>query len=77
MRILRMLRVTRILRTFRVIKSARSLRMLLTMLVLSLPALANIIGLFLIITSMFALLSMQLFGRVAHGAHINADANFW
>ena len=77
MRILRMLRVTRILRTFRVIKSARSLRMLLSMLVLSLPALGNIIGLFLIITSMFSLLAMQLFGRVANGEHINEDANFW
>lgn len=76
MRVLRMLRITRILRTFRVIKSARSLRMLLSMLVFSMPALINILGLFLIITSMFALLAMQIFGSVAFGESLNDDANF-
>ena len=50
--------------------------MLLTMLVFSLPALVNIVCLFLIVCSMFALLGIQLFGRIPYGDYFNADANF-
>ena len=75
-RILRVVRVTRILRTLRVIRTARSLRLLLSMLVLSLPALSNILGIFMIILFMYSLLAMQLFGEVAHGPFISNDANF-
>ena len=42
----------------------------------SLPTLGNILGLFFVLTCMFALLAMQLFGAVAHGHHINEHANF-
>lgn len=50
-RILRIARVSRLMRTFRVVKSARSLQRLLTMLVLSLPALVNVVALFLLLLS--------------------------
>jgi hypothetical protein len=50
--------------------------MLLTMLLLSLPALVNIAGLFLVILAMYALLGMQLFGEVREGEAIGEEANF-
>jgi hypothetical protein len=75
-RVLRVLRVVRVLRTVRVVKSVRGLKTLLTMLVCSLPSLLNIISIFLLILIMYSLLAMQLFGRVAHGEHINSEVNF-
>lgn len=75
-RILRIARVTRLLRTLRVVKSLQGLQMLLTMLVLSLPALINIAGLFLIVLAMYSLLGMQLFGTVADGELIGVEVSF-
>ena len=76
MRVLRIVRVTRILRTLRVVRSARSLKMLFSMLILSLPALSNILGIFMIMLFMYSLLGMQLFGQVMHGTFINDEVNF-
>eukprot|EP00966_Prymnesium_polylepis_P266256 6150543-Prymnesium_polylepis.1 len=46
------------------------------MLVLSLPALINILGILMVILTVYSLLAMQLFRSVPHGEYINADANF-
>jgi len=62
--LLRILRLTRILRTMRAIKSSRGLRMLLTTLFTSLPALANVFGVFLILQFTFSVLGMHLFRHV-------------
>ena len=75
-RAIRMVRVTRVLRTVRVVRSARGLKLLLTMLLYSLPTLGNVLGLYLVLTCMYSLLGMQLFGHVRHGVHINEHANF-
>ena len=42
----------------------------------SLPQLANVMGVFVIVQSTFAVLGMRLFGGVAHGDFLTADANF-
>ena len=75
-RAIRLVRVVRVLRTFRLLKSARSLRLLLGMLFLSLPALSNILGIFIIILVMYSLLAMQLFGEITYGGYIRTEANF-
>jgi len=76
MRVLRMVRVARVLRTLRVVKSAHGLKMLLSMLILSLPALGNILGIFLLVLLVYSLLAMQLFGDTPRGEFLNDDANF-
>ena len=70
--LLRVLRLTRILRTMRAIKSSRGLRMLLTTLFTSLPALANVLGVFLLMQFTFSVLGMHLFRHV-HWADEHAD----
>jgi len=75
-RLLRVVRVARVLRTLRVVKGMRMLSVLLGMLLVSLPALINIVGIYCVVLSMYALLGMHLFGGVRHGAFINDDANF-
>ena len=67
------MRVARVLRT---IKSSKGLRALISALLLSLPALANLGGLFVILQFLYSVLGMQLFGNVAWGDYLNADANF-
>ena len=74
--LLRVLRVLRVARALRTVKSAKAIKQLLTTLVLSLPAIGNILGIFLIVQFMYAVLGMQLFGRVVWGEFLNADANF-
>lgn len=74
--VVRVLRLTRVLRTLRVVRAARGLSMLIGMLLVSFAGLLNILGVYFIILSIYALLAMQLFGRVAHGPYINEYANF-
>jgi hypothetical protein len=78
-----MVRVFRICRLFRIIKRARGLRMLFKTLVLSLPALANISMLLLLVFFVFAVLGIKLFGKTAdyldgydRFAELNRHANF-
>ena len=77
-----MVRVFRICRLFRIIKRARGLRMLFKTLVLSLPALANISMLLLLIFFVFAVLGIKLFGKTAYLTNydqfveLNRHANF-
>jgi len=74
--IARALRTVRVARQQRANKSARRLRQMLSTLVFSLPALANISAIFLIVLFLFSVLGMQLFGSVKHGEFLNDDANF-
>ena len=69
---LRILRLLRILRTMRAIKSSRGLRTLLTTLFTSLPALANVLSVFLLIEFSYSVLGMHLFRHVKW-ADPNAD----
>ena len=74
--LLRALRTIRVMRIIRTVKSFKGLRMLFTTLLLSLPALGNIMAIFLIVLALYSILGMHLFGRVAHGAYIDDNANF-
>ena len=74
--LLRILRIARVARVLRLIKSSKGLQSLLTALLLSLPAMANLSGIFLIVQFLYAVLGMQLFGKVTRGDYLNADANF-
>ena len=62
--LLRILRIARVARVLRLIKSSKGLQSLLTALLLSLPAMANLSGIFLIVQFLYAVLGMQLFGKV-------------
>ena len=72
-RVVRVVRVTRVLRTLRAARSARGLLMLLSLLLYTLPALLNIVCVFGMILFVYAVLGMQLFGRVAPGEVLGAD----
>ena len=74
--LLRALRTVRILRVIRTVKSAKGLRLLLMTLLLSLPALYNIGSIFVILLTLYSILGMKLFGHVAHGDFLDANANF-
>uniref|UniRef100_A0A7S3F8C9 Calcium-channel protein CCH1 n=1 Tax=Haptolina ericina TaxID=156174 RepID=A0A7S3F8C9_9EUKA len=76
LRVLRVLRAARVLRTFRIARSVNGLRSLLKTVVLSLPALANILGLYVVVLFTFSVLGMELFSKVVWGHHLNVDANF-
>ena len=62
--LLRLLRLTRILRTMRAIKSSRGLRTLLVTLFTSLPALSNVLSVFVLILVTYAVVGMHLFRHV-------------
>ena len=61
---------------FSQVRVMRGLSMLLSMLMYVLAGLLNIIALYLIVLCIYALLAMQLFGRVHHGVYITDQANF-
>lgn len=64
--LLRVVRVFRIGRILRLIKAAKGIRKLLFALVVSLPALFNIGALLALITFIYAILGMSLFGHVRY-----------
>jgi hypothetical protein len=74
--LVRVLRLTRVLRTLRVVRSARGLSMLFSMLLVAIAGLMNILCLYLILLTIYALLAMQLYGDVAYGEMLGAHANF-
>ena len=69
-------RTVRVLRIIRTVKSAKGLRMLMKTLLLSLPSLYNIAAIFLILLTLYSILGMSLFGKVAHGDFLDDNANF-
>lgn len=74
--LLRVVRVFRIGRILRLIKAAKGIRKLLFALVVSLPALFNIGALLALITFIYAILGMSLFGHVKLQGALNDMVNF-
>ncbi|CAG7836429.1 unnamed protein product [Allacma fusca] len=73
---LRVVRVFRVGRVLRLIKAAAGIRKLLFALIVSLPALFNIGCLLFLITFIYAVLGMTLFGGNAHNLAIDSVFNF-
>jgi len=71
-----LLRVVRVVRLFRLVKTSRRLRTIFSTLYLSLPSLANVGALLLLLFFMYAIAGMSLFGTVPHGTFITEHANF-
>ena len=74
--LLRALRTIRVMRIVRTVKSFKGLRLLFSTLILALPALGNILSIFIIVLTLYSILGMHLFGHVAHGDYIDENANF-
>ncbi|CAG0913025.1 unnamed protein product [Notodromas monacha] len=74
--LLRVTRIFRVGRVLRLIRAAKGIRKLLFALAISLPALLNIGALLLLITFVYAILGMALFGHVAHNGAITPTTNF-
>ena len=70
------LRVLRLARVFRLVRKLKGLRMLFNTLVISLPGLVNIGALLFLLCFVFAVLGMNLFGKVTFGENLNEHANF-
>lgn len=74
--LLRVVRVFRIGRILRLIKAAKGIRKLLFALIVSLPALFNIGALLGLITFIYAIIGMSVFGHVKKQKAINDMVNF-
>ena len=71
--VIRSLRVGRLLR---LIRKAKSLRVIFSTLITTLPSMANIGALLLLIVFVYAVLGMNLFGYLRPQTNINYNANF-
>lgn len=74
--LLRVVRVFRIGRILRLIKAAKGIRKLLFALIVSLPALFNIGALLALITFIYAIIGMTIFGHVKHQGALDDLVNF-
>ncbi|EFX89321.1 putative voltage-gated sodium channel protein, partial [Daphnia pulex] len=74
--LLRVVRVFRLGRVLRLVKAAKGIRKLLFALIVSLPALFNIGALLALITFIYAIIGMALFGHVVHSGALNEMVNF-
>ncbi|KAF5282508.1 hypothetical protein FQA39_LY04915 [Lamprigera yunnana] len=74
--LLRVVRVFRIGRILRLIKAAKGIRKLLFALVVSLPALFNIGALLALVTFIYAIIGMSLFGHVKQTGALDDMVNF-
>ncbi|XP_031348219.1 sodium channel protein 60E-like isoform X1 [Photinus pyralis] len=74
--LLRVVRVFRIGRILRLIKAAKGIRKLLFALVVSLPALFNIGALLALVTFIYAIIGMSLFGHVRQTGALDDMVNF-
>jgi len=59
-----LVRTLRILRIFRIIKRAKVLKLVVDTLIVTLPSMANIGGLLLLIVYIYAVLGVSLFGSI-------------
>ena len=73
---LTIVRAFRILRVVRLIKRAKSLNLIFNTFMVTLPALANIGGLLLIMLYLYSILGVQLLGQVMHNGWISDELNF-
>jgi hypothetical protein len=74
--VIRVLRLARVLRMMRMIRVMRGLSMLLSMVMVSVAGLFNVIVLYLIVLTIYAMLAMQLFGSAPYGEFLTLHANF-
>jgi hypothetical protein len=70
------LRVLRLARVFRLVRKLKGLLMLFNTLIISLPGLINIGALLFLLCFVYAVLGMNLFGKVRFGENLNEHANF-
>ncbi|XRB04885.1 voltage-dependent calcium channel L type [Pycnococcus provasolii] len=70
------LRVFRLARVFRLVKRLKGLRVLFGTLVTSLPTLGNIGALLLLLCFVYAVLGMNLFGKIKENGELNDHVNF-
>ena len=70
------LRVLRLARIFRLIRKLKGLRMLFNTLLISVPGLINIGSLLFLLCFVYAILGMNIFGKVQFGENLNKHANF-
>ena len=70
------LRVLRLARVFRLVRKLKGLLMLFNTLIVSLPGLINIGALLFLLCFVYAVLGMNLFGKIKFGENLNEDANF-
>ena len=73
---LTLLRIFRLAKLLRVARVTKGVRLLLKTLFLSLPALVNVAALLALCFSIFAILGVHLFGKIARGAYVTNYANF-
>ena len=66
----------RIGRVFRLIKRAPQLRALMTSMILTIPAIANVFAVMLLLFFIFAVIGVELFGTVRFGFAINQQNNY-
>lgn len=70
------LRAFRISRMLRLIKRAKSLNIIFETFIITIPALANIGGLLLLLLYLYSIIGVQLFAPVMLQTHLNKHANF-
>ncbi|KAK3250718.1 Caveolin-2 [Cymbomonas tetramitiformis] len=73
---LSLLRIFRVSRVFRLIPKAKGLRTLFNTLITSLPALGNVGSVLFLFYFIFAIMGMNLFGKVKYGDFLDRHANF-
>ena len=66
----------RIGRVFRLIKRAPQLRALMTSMIMTIPAIANVFAVMLLLFFIFAVIGVELFGTVRYGFSINQQNNY-
>ena len=69
-------RAFRIGRIFRLIKKAKFLRIIFNTIILTIPALANVGGLLILLLFIFSILGVQTFATIKHQDNLNDHANF-
>ena len=68
--------IFRVARIIRLVKRARSLKLVLNTFLVTLPAVANVGSLLLLILYLFSILGVQLFSQVKRSGFLNDQANF-
>ncbi len=70
------IRAFRIARIFRLIKRAKSLKLVFDTFIVTLPALANVGSLLLLLIYLYAVLGVQLFSDIKRNGYLSDGANF-
>ena len=71
-----LIRAFRVLRIFRLVQRAKILRLIVDTMIITLPSMANVGGLLLLIYYIFAILGVQLFSTIRLQDTLNRNENF-